>query len=55
MLYCCHGYHFTTDDGDPGIVIIYSSDDEVHNVLALSAVAGIPGLQQGEPLYYNIM
>ena len=36
------------DDSDPGILIIYSPDQQIHQVLALPAVAAIPYLQQGK-------
>ena len=36
------------EEGDPGLVIHYSSDSEVHQVLGLPAVAQlVPPLQQG--------
>ena len=34
--------------GDPGILIFYSSDDNIHRMLALPGIANIPNLQQGD-------
>ncbi len=36
-----------TCDGDPGIIILYASDDNLHRMLSLGAVNNIPHLEQG--------
>ena len=35
------------DNGDPGIIIIYATDQDIHQTLGLNAVNAIPNLQQG--------
>ena len=44
-------YHFQVGnndkDGDPGIIILYGTDAEIHASLGVAAVGNIPSLQQG--------
>ena len=34
-------------DEDPGIIILYSSDENLHNLLSLAAVSSIANLERG--------
>ena len=39
---------FSNIEGDPGILIYLSSEDEIHDILGLPAVRNIPNLTIGK-------
>ena len=36
------------ENGDPGAIVVFSTPDEIHQLLGLGAVANIPGLNIGK-------
>ena len=41
-------HFFSQIEGDPGIIVIFSSEDEVDRMLSLPALHAIPNLQRGK-------